>query len=929
MLRTKDKLSYWKNALNGLNNLHLQTDLVSSEKIKKVSLILEDNIITNLQKKFQNYSEYSAYEVLLSSLYALLYLYSGQSDICIGVATPNNQHIPLRIIFPQTVDFAELLHTVTHTEKLVIENELPLNDIINSQPNFIFPFNISISFINLNNKSKTTQQKIDANFSNLFYFDIQIFELINNNYEIEISMNTNLFKSKSIQQFLNRWQMLLNNILFLENTKIIDITLLSAEEKKLIDQLNATDHPPAFPGTVADYFHDIALQKADKTAVVFHHTDKLEKITYDELDEKSSQLANYFTKNLINKHDDSIVIGICLSRSISLINSMIAGFKSGFPILMLETEEDGVLENKLKNHTFGYILVDNITQSLFNNRADLNLNILNIQDENTIAAISQQDTKYYSIAQPNDTIYINYTSGTTGTPKGIMIHQAGLANLLSWLIHYQFSEKIKLVNPEYTTFKAFTPTAPRFDAWYHDCVVPWVAEGGELHMCPDDKRFDPNVISTINKEEKINFCVFTPGLLNQMPTDAEALEFTTTMGAMPDEITMRKFLKPGRVIFNGYGPSEATIIFSINPYQIGQEAAVICTTDNKPVDNMKGYILNPTTRSLCPPGIAGELYITGIGVSIKGYFNQNDLTKKAFPNLLYIDNNYSFVEVNGETPGANKFYATGDYAVYQINNNGLEIKFLGRKDRRLKIHGVLVEEEGIEAKLRDHPNIAEVVIVPIKLLNGEHTLAAYVVCKKAMDNKMLLKSIHLYLNSAFPIIHFPSSVTILEKMPLNKNGKIDKTQLPSPQKPAITQPAKPMEKQLQEYWAKAIGYPQEYLDITTSFTATGGNSLQWVALKGNIRFWLEEFLKTEHKIFQLNNESYLKKWKKEYEEIWPKTWALITIAKSAETLEKFINKCKNDARKDVKSRHHPVMYHGNKMPTQSPNNPLNTKTLNK
>ncbi|MFJ7905258.1 AMP-binding protein, partial [Streptomyces sp. NPDC096198] len=213
--------------------------------------------------------------------------------------------------------------------------------------------------------------------------------------------------------------------------------------------------------------------------------------------------------------------------------------------------------------------------------------------------------------------------------------------------------------------------------------------------------------------------------------------------------------------------------------------------------------LNPV-----PVGVPGDLYLGGVGLA-RGYLGDARKTAGAFIPHPFL-------------PGE-RLYRTGDRGVWRANGT---LTFLGRADSQVKIRGIRIEPAEIEHTLRRFPGIRDAVVVKWEPAPGDQRLVAYVTVQEDTAGEDLLVELNAYLADQLPIYMIPSSITVLDRIPVNANGKTDYRALPEPQFTAAEPTARPRseaEELVAGIWAEVLG--REDLDVGADFFALGGHSL--------------------------------------------------------------------------------------------------------
>ncbi|MGE8033755.1 AMP-binding protein [Lysinibacillus sp. NPDC093692] len=414
------------------------------------------------------------------------------------------------------------------------------------------------------------------------------------------------------------------------------------------------------------------------------------------------------------------------------------------------------------------------------------------------------DTTIRDVEDTQDNfVYAVYTSGSTGSPKGIRVSNYNLMHLFKWLDKF-FELSDKTIS--------FQHLSLNFDFGLKE-LFNVLLNGGKLILSTNEEKYNPfNAVSKINLEN-VNMLYTTPTmfreLLNQevnLPSlrliclGGEALDYSLVQKA-------KKFLRDDVSIFNGYGPSET----SINALMYKVDWKTVNRNDIKapvPIGTPSGnnnVILLDENLNLLPEGVEGEIYIGGPGVT-NGYINEPDLTRKSFITLNFEGNK-------------SVYYRTGDLAIY---NEKRELVFIGRKDEQVKIRGYRVELKEIESILNQLSFVKQSVVI------YEHKLVAYLVLEKEIHS--VRNVIFKELNNQLPSYMIPGFLVQIPEIPKNINGKTDKKKLQSYSEEekillissSITK--NKTEKRILQCWEAIIG-EGKVESIDTNFFEVGGHSL--------------------------------------------------------------------------------------------------------
>ena len=555
---------------------------------------------------------------------------------------------------------------------------------------------------------------------------------------------------------------------------------------------NKTNYPKK--SSVKDLFEETSKKYPDKTALIF----KDQKITYRDLNEIANQFASYLLKIGVSKQE---FVGISMDKSIDFIVGILAILKIGAIYVPIDANYPDERKQFFIQDCKIRVL---ITQENFLNRFS-HENLQEICLSKIRPELSQYNKENLKIAAgPLDIAYVNYTSGTTGVPKGVEVYNRGIIRLVkntNWIDIMPEDCFLQIAN---ISFDSTT-----LEVWGA------LLNGASLCIYPHDKII-PDKIAELLEKEKITQAVFTAKIFNliidEQIQSLKGLRYLQSVGeAMSVAHAKKAFIElPDTKIINGYGPTENTTFtttYTIKNIKDIEHGVPI----GKPVSNTSVYILDKSMLPV-PIGATGELYTGGDGVA-KGYLNQKELTEKVF-----IKDGFSKEK-------GSRMYRTGDLACFLPDGN---ILFKGRIDKQVKIRGFRIELKEIETVVKKIKDVLDCICIVSEEIPEQKQLALYVEVKNELTSEKIREIISLKL----PKFSIPDYIIVMDKLPLNISGKIDRRALASPRK--IISEKKPQRLQnpfeniIAEQWKDILKL--EKIDREDNFFYIGGDSITAVEL---------------------------------------------------------------------------------------------------
>ncbi len=394
--------------------------------------------------------------------------------------------------------------------------------------------------------------------------------------------------------------------------------------------------------------------------------------------------------------------------------------------------------------------------------------------------------------------YVLYTSGSIGSPKGVLVSHSSLLNYIFWSLSYYWSEDEKVIFPLYSSIS--------FDFTLTSIFCPLLS-GGQMKILSGS--FD-QVIEKIASDKTINSFKITPAHLSYLKGLNFDLSHINALIVGGDALlghALTPFVNNQNTrIYNEYGPTEATvgcIVYKGLPSEMLKYTNVPI---GKPIDGVKVLILDDYGKPV-PIGATGELYLGGACLS-KGYLNLKEKTKKSFTLKKWASSGTDEI-----------FYKTGDLVRLLPSGN---LEYVGRKDRQVKLRSFRIELSEIDQMLGQFPKIVDAATTIVGNKKGAESLVAYYSGPEKIESEELVD----YLGNFLPDYMIPTQFVYLQKFSLNINGKMDFAKLPNPSDLAEKEyePADTViEKQLVTIWERLFSKKQ--ISITDDFFSLGGDSI--------------------------------------------------------------------------------------------------------
>jgi len=535
-----------------------------------------------------------------------------------------------------------------------------------------------------------------------------------------------------------------------------------------------------FEESVRLYPNNTAIEQGEK------------RISYAEAELKANRLANYLKESTVGPEDKVVIL---LPRIAEVPIAMLGVLKSGAAYIPLDPEIPADRVNFIMEDANAKLLItsDEILQRVGSQLKSFP--IFNIDRSYSELEKYTETKPVVPNRTPDDLCYMIYTSGTTGKPKGVLLEHKNAVTYVNG------AQKIYPID---NTDRALQGFSVSFDASVEEIWVP-LSVGATLVIGTFDIMRSGDQFSSILKQLHITFLSCAPTLLSMVKEDIPCLKMLIFGGEVCSKDIANRWCKPGRIVYNTYGPTEATVIATYSILKPGEEVTI-----GKALDEYEVILVDENLQQINEIDKEGEILIGGESIA-RGYLNREDLTAR------------KFIETDQYSGVSKRYYRTGDLAKYNANK---EFVFIGRADAQVKVRGFRVELAEIEGLLMKNEAVQAAAVT---LDTSSQQLAAFVVLRE--NGEIDREAIATEFRQLLPYYMIPSTLDVIPELPMTTSQKIDRKKLPAPKTPlsfssekTIIPPSTPLECAMVKVIAKNINRDDISMD-DHFFNDLGGHSL--------------------------------------------------------------------------------------------------------
>jgi amino acid adenylation domain-containing protein len=839
----EEQLAYWRQQLaQAPEALNLPTDkprpAVQSVNGASQLFQLSPPLVVSLKALAQGEGA-TLFMALLAAFQILLSRYSGQTDVMVGAVVANRNRaeiegligffvnmLVMRGDLSHDPNFREYLGRVRETAlEAYTHQDVPFEALVeslqvgrhlNRTPLFQVSFvlqNVPTAELELDGV-KLNRLEVDSERAQ-FDLSLSLNETADGGITGSINYNTDLFYAATIERMQEHFRNLLEGITTRPEAHISELTFLSAAERDdLLLVRNQTARPYPLDSTLHALFEAQAERSPHHIALIYGSVS----LSYAELNSRANQLAHLLRARGVGADH---LVALCLHRSLDMVVSLLAILKAGAAYVPLDPD--------YPQHRLDYMCSDArptlvlTEQSLLGRLPETATQTLCLDTESELVAQQSADNLPCLITSEN-LVYVLYTSGSTGQPKGAMLSHRGIINCISWM-----QETYRLNPDDRFLFK----TSLNFDPSVWEIFWP-LCVGAQVVVAQADRQADPAYLVECIREQAVTSLYFVPSMLKAFVEEdgagnCRSVRRVICGGESLSVDAMMECMRvlPSAELHHSYGPTETSIAATEWTCDETEARRLGVVVMGAAIGNTQAYVLDSVGQPV-PAGVSGELYLGGLGLG-RGYWQRPDLTAERFvPDSL-------------SGMGGARLYRTGDLVRYR---QGGVLEYLGRIDHQVKVRGYRIELGEVESALRQHQQVREAVVVVSEDGRGEKRIVAYLVMAEsaavgAQVGATTAAELRAWMRERLPEYMTPQGYVLLEEMPLTANGKVDRRALPAWDEPDAGQEREIIEARTETeelvtgMWGEVLGVQR--VSMADNFFEVGGHSLLATRMMSQVR----------------------------------------------------------------------------------------------
>ncbi|AYN43151.1 amino acid adenylation domain-containing protein [Streptomyces dangxiongensis] len=827
--RAGQRRGYWRERLAGLEPLELPADRRRPAHWDPAGDSVPFTVPAGLAQRLAVLGRDAGatpFMVHLAAFQLLLARWSGRTDVAVGVSVSDRNEVelePLIGMFLNTVvlrtdlsgrrSFLDLLALVRETTLDAYEHQdVPFGWVVadlapERDPSRNPVFQVGFALHNAERRPLRLPgldvAKVEsATEHSAFDLSLHLSELPDGSMAAQLIFPTALFDRARVERMAASLLRLLTSIAEHPDTAVHALETVPDAERAAFARWNRTETQRPRQ-SLAELFFAQALATPDAVAVV----SGARETGYADLADRVRRLAGLLRSRGVGPESP---VGVALHRGTDLVATVLAVLTAGGVYVPLAPEHP---TERLAHLVADAEVALLVTEEALHGRLPAHPNTL------VLDAVRPEEYEGAPALEPvgavgTEATYVMYTSGSTGSPKGVVVPEAAIRNRVLWPV-----ERFGLGPGD----RVLQKTTIGFDAALWEFLSPLMC-GATVVTGPRDAHRDPAVMVRAVADHRVTVLQGVPSMLRLLLdepalADCASLRLVCSAGEpLPAELSARLRRTLDAEVVNTYGPTECAV--DATAWRFDEDEPGDLVPIGLPLPNVRTYVVDAEDRQV-PVGVTGELYVGGIGLA-RGYAGRGDLTADRF-----------VPDPDATVPGARR-YRTGDLVRRRADG---ALEYVGRVDDQVKIGGVRIEPGEIEVLLAAHPSVAAAVVAAHRSDAGDARLTAYAV--PVAGERIDPEALRVHLAATLPEAMLPSAFVQLAELPLTPNGKVDRRRLPDaagPERPAAAVPEAPRtdaERTVAELMADVLGVEQ--VGVEDDFFLLGGYSLLAIKLVLRLR----------------------------------------------------------------------------------------------
>ncbi|WP_433655166.1 amino acid adenylation domain-containing protein [Nocardia sp. CA-128927] len=827
----REKQDYWREKLRGLAPLELPTDLPRPPVRTSAGAVQHFEVAPGVVERLRELGRDSGVTLFMSLVTAvqlLLARWTGRQDIAVGTATSGRGRVEtenligffvntvvLRSRIDEAQPFSELLKEVRSTVlDAFAHQDVPFQNVVDAvQPerDLSRPALAEV-VVNLHNTpSRFTQLPglrleelpppvVSASADLAVDFFEQDGALTGHLY-----YNTDLFTAATVARMAGHLTTLLHGIAENPGAVAAELPMLPQAEYRRLTRQWPVRGAGSRPRTAPELFAEQVARDPAATALIWDDVT----VDYAELDARANRMARLLRARGAGPET---TVAVALPRSVDLVVTMVAVFKSGAAYLPLDPKNPAERLEYIVGDAAPALVV---TSAGFDRPLPGEVSTIDLTDPETAVVLAGLSSQALTASElpvqllPSHPSYVIYTSGSTGRPKGVMVTHTG--------IHGMVDAQVEQLGAG-PGARVLQFAAIGFDA----AIWEWafaLLSGGALVIASQDQVMPGEPLIELVDRHGITHVTLPPSALAALPEDSLPASLTVIVAGEAFPPGLARTWSARHRLINAYGPSESTVCATMSqalaPDDIGDVVSI-----GYPLPGIRVYLLDARLRPV-PVGVPGDMYLAGDGLA-RGYLGRHDLTARRFVADPY------------GAPGE-RMYQTGDRARW-LPDGALD--FVGRTDDQVKLRGFRIELGEVESVLSQYEGVSAAAVAVKQDDRGTRRLVAYAVPARAggdqsdsaTESAEVVAGLRQFTRARLPEHMVPGLFVVMDALPLNANGKVDRHALPDPEPDlrhglgaSQVAPRNQVEKELARIWSELLGVDR--VGVEDNFFELGGDSI--------------------------------------------------------------------------------------------------------